>query len=173
MTRTILKIKKYRTAFKKQLVSFIAEYGTDVNVLATAFQIPPETLLKWFFLYPDFKETYLACAEEFDVFQIEQKLKQLSLGITKTRKKYGWVKKYQGLDGNGKPIFVPEWDMVELTEESPQSELNAIDFYLTNRAPERWKKTKAIEVTGDLGELVQTHIYLPDNKREKQLEQVA
>ena len=114
---------------------------TDLK-LAKLFKVGKATINVWKKMYPQFMESLRKGKDEWDCLAAEKSMLKRVLGFRYTETTR------EGIQGKkGKGGFVITKKVSKLIP----PDVKACDIWLCNRKPERWKRLKHIELTGEDG----------------------
>lgn len=150
------KAAEWMTEEKLLTVAELAAKKTD-GELAAAMSIAPSTLYAWINKYPEFSDAVERGRRgEFGaaaIKEVENSLYDRCLGGLRTVKKAVKLKEVK-YDKSGRKVS--ERERVELAEEEVYipADVNAIKFFLTNRAGDRWKNKTELGTEEGPAELI-------------------
>lgn len=123
-----------------------SELGADEKKLAKLFGIGQKTLTRWQRRYEDFRAAVERGRDFFDTTSVERALVSLCTGYYYTEKTYEFVHRRDPESGevvSQRRVLTKE----EVRHVKPES--RAIEFWLSNRQSDRWKRTKHVDVSGE------------------------
>ena len=129
---------KYKKEYARMAYTACAESGMTHKALAKMFGVSERVIYDWKKNHPDFLHALEDGKDHFDSLTAEQSLLKRALG-------YRYTEKISEPDENG------EMRVVKMISKQVPPETAAIKFWLTNRAPHRWKHRRQLEVSGPDG----------------------
>ena len=142
---------KYEEWLTEEGLLKLQGYARDGMVnreIAEAVGISRTTLDKWTKKYPQIAEV-LKCGKEVADRKVENALFERCTGKVMRLKKPVKIKKVEFDKKTGRKISETEEIVESITEEYIQPDTKAIQFWLINRKPEKWKNKVEIERSGD------------------------
>lgn len=135
---------KYRETYIDQ-AKMLCLMGFTDQQLATFFGVSEKTINTWKEKYPKFLQSIKEGKAQFDEKKVEKALLDRALGVVKTTNKFKAIP-VKDDEGN---VTGSEMVLVERIEEEVPSDVRALQIWLYNRDPERWRQKQEIHVTGE------------------------
>lgn len=147
---------KYKEDFARMAEIVCSEAPFTDTKLAKLFNVSKSTLNEWKREHPEFRDALVIGKDIFDTTKVEKSFLKRCTGykFTETTREPAVIKKH--LDGKAPEIFETKMVITKKVTKHVVPDAKGCMDWLANRAPDRWKKVKHVEITGRAGGPIKT-----------------